>query len=196
MRNIYTRYHICLMRIKSRRVSLERRFDVKYSSCRYHRYCCLPHTCILVIVQNITTLLLLLCIWCIVSQLQLCLKRNRLKVRSYRRYGEHVEKMFVFQGLFCSRCCTRRNLGFNVENSHPDQKQLTRRYAFDLDIEETHGQPGSYRARPVNADDGLDDIRWIRVLGGEKLPAASYTCLLYTSPSPRDLSTSRMPSSA
>ena len=44
MRNIYTRYHICLMRIKSRRVSLERRFDVKYLSCRYHRYCCLPHT--------------------------------------------------------------------------------------------------------------------------------------------------------
>ena len=28
------------------------------------------------------------------------------------------------------------------------------------------------------------------------LPGFSYTCLLYTSPSPRDLSTSRMPSSA
>jgi len=41
MRNIYTRYHICYMRIKSRRVSLERWFDVKYLSCRYHRYCCL-----------------------------------------------------------------------------------------------------------------------------------------------------------
>ena len=27
-------------------------------------------------------------------------------------------------------------------------------------------------------------------------PAAAKTCLLYTSPSPRDLSTSRMPSSA
>ena len=32
----------------------------------------------------------------------------------------------------------------------------------------------------------------------EQIPAneAAYTCLLYTSPSPRDLSTSRMPSSA
>ena len=70
MRNIYTRYRICEMRIKSRRVSLERWFYVKYLSCRYDRYCCLPHTtCILVIVQNITTLQLLLCIWCIVSQL-------------------------------------------------------------------------------------------------------------------------------
>jgi len=35
MRNIYTRYHICLMRVKSRRVSLNRWFDVKYSSCRH-----------------------------------------------------------------------------------------------------------------------------------------------------------------
>ena len=34
----------------------------------------------------------------------------------------------------------------------------------------------------------------IMVAGGITVPA--YTCLLYTSPSPRDLSTSRMPSSA
>ena len=27
-------------------------------------------------------------------------KRNRLKIRSYRRYGEHGGKMFVFLGLF------------------------------------------------------------------------------------------------
>jgi len=44
----------------------------------------------------------------------------------------------------------------------------------------------------------------LRMLKSEKLPLAlaadvclcEYTCLLYTSPSPRDLSTSRMPSSA
>ena len=35
MRSTYTRYHICLMRVKSRRVSLNRWFDVKYSSCRH-----------------------------------------------------------------------------------------------------------------------------------------------------------------
>ena len=35
---------------------------------------------------------------------------------------------------------------------------------------------GSCRARPVNVDDGLEDIRWIRGLGG-KLPAASYALL-------------------
>ena len=36
----------------------------------------------------------------------------------------------------------------------------------------------------------LSDIKILQVV------AASYVCLLYTSPSPRDLSTSRMPSSA
>ena len=40
--------------------------------------------------------------------------------------------------------------------------------------------------------DYMKDIRK-RMLNGEKL---SQCCLLYTSPSPRDLSTSRMPSSA
>jgi len=34
------------------------------------------------------------------------------------------------------------------------------------------------------------------ILDNEKLASAFETCLLYTSPSPRDLSTSRMPSSA
>ena len=126
----------------------------------------------------------------------------------------------------------------------------------------THGQPASCQARPAHVDDGLEDIRWIRGLGGEKLSAASYallpdlkkvcflpserdrdflspvstqqrpfvscirrlagarhvspavlltlcpergsepltsaprSCLLYTSPSPRDQRGSRMPSSA
>ena len=67
---------------------------------------------------------------------------------------------------------------FHVENcQHADQKHLTRRYPFDLDTEATHGQPGSCRARPVNVDDGLEDIRGIRGLGGEKLPAASNALL-------------------
>ena len=104
-------------------------------------------------------------------------KRNRLKIRAYHRYGEHGEKKNVrFSRIIFSRCCTctRRNLRFHVENcQHADQKQLTRRLAFDLDIETTQRQPASCRARPVNVDDGLEDIRWIRGLGGEKLPAAS-----------------------
>ena len=29
----------------------------------------------------------------------------------------------------------------------------------------------------MSVDDGLEDIRWVRVLGGEKLPAASYALL-------------------
>ena len=79
-------------------------------------------------------------------------------------------KNVCFSRIICSCRCTRRNLRFHVENcQHADHKQLTRRQAFDLDIEATLGQPGSCRARP---------------------------CLLYTSPSPRDGLLPRMPSSA
>ena len=49
-----------------------------------------------------------------------------------------------------------------------------RRWTFDLDKEVTHGQPASYWARPVSIDDGLEVIMWIRCLGGERLPTASY----------------------
>ena len=53
-----------------------------------------------------------------------------------------------------------------------------RRSTFDLDIESTHGKPATCRARPMNVNDGLEDIRWIRALGGERLPAASYALSL------------------
>ena len=90
-------------------------------------------------------------------------------------WGTRGKKYVRFSRIIFSRCCTcrRRNLRFHVENcQHADQKQLTRRLAFDLDIEATHRQPASCRARPVNVDDGLEDIRWIRGLGGEKLPSS------------------------
>ena len=50
----------------------------------------------------------------------------------------------------------------------------SRRYTFDIDVESTHGQPASCRARPVNIDDDLQNSMWIRGLGGERLPAMSY----------------------
>ena len=65
-----------------------------------------------------------------------------------------------------------------------------------------HVIPGLTIAKAL--EDAKCDITWIGTKGGieEKLvPKANIkieyiTCLLYTSPSPRDLSTSRMPSSA
>ena len=118
MRNIYTRYHICQMRIKSRRVSLERWFDVKYLSCRYHRYCSLPHTtCILVIVQNITTLQLLLCIWCIVSQLCVCRGSviieliSRMNTQSAWMLGVlEIEESLFFGGSLVRNIYTRHHI--------------------------------------------------------------------------------------
>lgn len=45
-----------------------------------------------------------------------------------------------------------------------------RRQTFELDMESPHGQPALCRARPVNADDGLEDIVWIGCLGGREVP--------------------------
>ena len=60
------------------------------------------------------------------------------------------------------------------------------------------GMPLSYTT-DVFAQSDVSAIEEITVTARqreESLADAPYTCLLYTSPSPRDLSTSRMPSSA
>ena len=55
-----------------------------------------------------------------------------------------------------------------------------------------HGQPTSCRARPVNVDDGLEDIRWIRGLGARTCPrgptlfSPKPEFLFYFLPSERD----------
>ena len=54
---------------------------------------------------------------------------------------------------------------------------------------------GVERAKEAVKLDVRDGRSWL-VLGNAYLSAFFLTCLLYTSPSPRDLSTSRMPSSA
>ena len=53
-------------------------------------------------------------------------------------------------------------------------------------VSQRHGFSLSFEEQPIGGS-AIDAT-------GEPLPAS--TCLLYTSPSPRDLSTSRMPSSA
>ena len=69
-------------------------------------------------------------------------------------YGEEGSRLFVVRFLHTSR-----------------------RYTFDLDIESTHGQPASCRARPVNIDDHLENSMWTHGVGGERLPAVSYVLL-------------------
>ena len=65
-----------------------------------------------------------------------------------------------------------------------------------------HGQNGCWASELIPHTAGIvDDLAVIRTVNTEAInhdPAITYiqTCLLYTSPSPRDLSTSRMPSSA
>ena len=42
----------------------------------------------------------------------------------------------------------------------------------------------------------VPQLRWVQAANDPDAPSKVLPCLLYTSPSPRDLSTSRMPSSA
>ena len=49
---------------------------------------------------------------------------------------------------------------------------------------------------PSGAKQGEDQIKAMVTIAGNPIIASANSCLLYTSPSPRDLSTSRMPSSA
>ena len=80
--------------------------------------------------------------------------------------------MFVFLGLFVHAAVRGGTCAFTLKIVNTLIKNSSRDDRPSIDIEETHGQPTSCRARPVNVDDGLEDIRWIRGLRGEKLPAA------------------------
>ena len=129
-----------------------------------------------------------------------------------------------FLGLFVHAAVRGGTCGFTLKNVNTlikDSSRDDRPSISTYQVEATHGQPGSCRVRPVKIDDGLEDIRWIRGLGSEKLLAASnallpnlqkglffatgegsrffvvcflhsnaqnvfVSCLLYTSPSPRD----------
>ena len=88
--------------------------------------------------------------------------------------------MFVFLRLFVHAAVrggtcvfTLKIVNTLIKSSSRDDRPSISKYQ----VEATHGQPCSCRARPVNVDDGLEDTRRIRGLWGEKLPAASYTLL-------------------
>ena len=56
-----------------------------------------------------------------------------------------------YYSLFVHAAVRGGTCAFTSKNcQHADQKQLTRRLTFDLDIESTNSQPASCRARPMN----------------------------------------------
>ena len=94
-------------------------------------------------------------------------------------------------------------MAFRMQHSVPDLLDISDEPKHVL---ETYGpdvhRPGSYASNCLLARRLAErDVRFVQLFhmgwdhhGG--LPKAIKGCLLYTSPSPRDLSTSRMPSSA
>ena len=69
---------------------------------------------------------------------------------------------------------------------------MTKTLKVVSDFEPAGSQPEAINNLVSGLEDGLLHQTLLGVTGSGK----TYTCLLYTSPSPRDLSTSRMPSSA
>ena len=86
--------------------------------------------------------------------------------------------MFIFLGLFVHAAVRGGTCAFTLKSVNTLIKNSSRddRPSISTQKQPTC-QPGSCRARPVNVDDGLEDIRWIRGLAGEKLPAASNALL-------------------
>ena len=62
----------------------------------------------------------------------------------------------------------------NMKKDKARTPAVTRRWPFEFDIEYTHGQRVTYRARPMSERDGQGGIIGIRSLGGERFAVASY----------------------
>ena len=102
-------------------------------------------------------------------------KTFRLKIRSYRRYGKNREGRFLFFILFVHTAARGGTCTFRIVRTLLQTAHVT------IDLRSRHRinpRPTRFvRARPMNVDDDLEDIRWIRVLGGERLPAAPHALL-------------------
>ena len=81
--------------------------------------------------------------------------------------------------LICSRDGTRRNLCFHVGTCQHAASKTAHAPIDPRSRDRITPRPIRFqcRARPMNVDDGLEDIRWIRGQGGERLPAASCALL-------------------
>ena len=66
---------------------------------------------------------------------------------------------------------------------------------YDVDFEFNNSEEW-YQSIPKNVRPRKDQPFYHLLAENDEITYEAYVCLLYTSPSPRDLSTSRMPSSA
>ena len=82
----------------------------------------------------------------------------------------------------------------NIKNFLKDNSKLSKMGEFQ-NLKQIEGMEMS----SISADlygDGRDDLALFYFSKGANYATLTTTCLLYTSPSPRDVSSSRMPSSA
>ena len=90
-------------------------------------------------------------------------------------------------------------LGVNQDATNREIKSAYRKLARELHPDVNPSEEAAEKFKDVTtAYEVLSDPEKRRIvdMGGDPLGQPGGGCLLYTSPSPRDLSTSRMPSSA
>ena len=98
------------------------------------------------------------------------------KILSYRHHGEKGKKKTLFFSIIFFHAAARGGtcaFKLKIVNTPIAEAHTTTGFRYRQRI---NPRPTRF-TRPVNVDDGLDDIRWIRGLGGKKLPAASYALL-------------------
>ena len=82
------------------------------------------------------------------------------------------------------------------DHDHQDHSPAQRVETAARPQGDAHNQHRNHRHGARGPDSPLSEAQRAELLGGARELLARTSCLLYTSPSPRDLSTSRMPSSA
>ena len=97
----------------------------------------------------------------------------------YSRTAAMGKTKTSFSNIICPRCCTRRNLCFRFETittrwSKTAHAMIGLKSRHRINPPPTRYAPGK---ATVNVDNGPEDIRWIRGLGSENFPAASYALL-------------------
>ena len=130
-------------------------------------------------------------------------------IRDSEKSGEHEDYLYVESADGLLACVQMGTIEFHGWGSHVETLEQPDRMIFDLDPDEeldfAHVKKAAADIRRQLADIGL--VSFAMLSGGKGVhvvvpldPGHSWDvhkdCLLYTSPSPRDRTRSRMPSSA
>ena len=110
----------------------------------------------------------------------------------------HLVKLGFRGSIFCTRATMKLALLIMADSAHIIEETENHPLKNYYGVEEVVKTTSFFVVKEMGSTFSFLDLKVSMLPAGHILGAVSYLfdCLLYTSPSPRDLSTSRMPSSA